>query len=306
MKYILNLLIGFVFLTSCQAQKEKLELNLIKGTIYSQNIITNSSIIQTLNGQQMNINMSNITKMTYKVIDIQNTVYNIEVRYESMIMKMSLPNGVMEFNSEKNDEKDIFSSILKTMKNKPFLIKMTRSGKINEVKNIDMVFSNMFEKLPQLSEVQKQQIKAQLMQTYGEKAFKGNIEMCSAIYSDSPVSKGDKWTINTQLESGFSGKMETIYELKEITDSECQIMGNTTIKTGDKDSYIVSNGMPIKYNMAGTMTSEIKINRKSGWILNAKIKHSIKGTGYVKDNPQMPGGMEMPMTINSEMSISEK
>ncbi len=306
MKRILNLLIGLALLTSCQAKKEKLELNLTKGEIYTQKMISNVSILQTINGQQVKMNMSINAKMTYKVTGIQNAVYDMEVRYESLIMKMNLPNGEMEFSSEKNDENDIFSTILGTMKNKPFLVKMTRTGKVNEVKNIELVFSDMFNKFPQLSDVQKQQIKGQLMQAYGEKAFKGNFEMCSAIFSDSPVSKGDKWTINTQLESGMSAKIETIYELKEITDSYCQILGNSKIETADKDAYIKSNGMPLKYDLAGTMTSDIKIDKKSGWILSAIIRQSIKGTAYIKDNQQMPGGMAIPMTMNSEMTISEK
>ena len=230
----------------------------------------------------------------------------MEGRYESLIMKMSLPNGEMKFSSEKNDEKGIFSTILGTMKNKPFLVKMTNTGKVNEVKNIEAVFSNMFDKFPQLSDVQKQQIQGQLMQAYGEKAFKGNIEMCSAIFTDTPVSNGDKWTINTQLEAGMSAKMETVYELKDITDSYYQILGNSKIETADKDAYIESNGMPLKYDMTGTMTSDIKIDKKTGWTISAMINQSIKGTAYVKDNPQMPGGMTIPMTMINEMTITEK
>lgn len=306
MKKILSLIIGFVLLTSCQAQKEKLELNLTKGEIYTQKMTSNVSILQTINGQQVNMNMSINAKMTYKVTDIQNTVYDMEVRYESLIMKMSLPNGVMEFSSENNDENDIFSTILGTMKNKPFLVKMTNTGKVNEVKNIESVFSNMFEKFPQISDVQKQQIKGQIMQAYGEKAFKGNIEMCSAIFTDSPVSKGDKWTTNTQLESGMSAKIVTIYELKEVTDTYYQIFGNSKIETADKDAYIESNGISLKYDMAGTMTSDIKIDKKTGWTMSALINQSIQGTAYIKDNPQIPGGMSIPMTMNNEMTISEK
>lgn len=306
MKKIINLFIAFILLTSCQAQKEKLELKLSKGEIYNQKMISNVSILQTINGQQVNMKMSINAKMTYKVTDIQNAVYDMEVRYESLIMKMSLPNGEMEFSSDKNDEKDIFSTILGTMKNKPFLVKMTKAGRVSEVKNIEAVFSNMFDKFPQLNDVQKQQIKGQIMQAYGEKAFKGNIEMCSAIFSDSPVSKGDKWTINTQLESGMSAKMETVYELKELSDSYYQIFGNSKIETADKDAYIESNGMPLKYDMAGDMTSDIKIDKKTGWTINAKINQAIKGTAYVKDNPQMPGGLAIPMTMNNEMSITEK
>jgi len=306
MKRILNFVLAFILLTSCQAQKEKFELNLTKGEIYTQKMISNVSIIQTMNGQQINMNMSINGKMTYKVTDIQNSIYDMEVRYESLSMKMSLPNGVMEFSSEKNDEKDIFSTILGVMKNKPFLVKMTKAGKVNEVKNIESIFSNMFEKFPQLTDIQKQQIQSQLMQAYGEKAFKGNLEMCSAIFSDSPVSKGDKWIIKTKLESGMSANIETTYELKEVNDSYCLFSGASKIETADKDAYIQSNGMPLKYDMSGTMSSEIKINRKSGWVIESKINQTIKGTAQVKDNPQMPGGMTIPMTMSNEMTITEK
>jgi len=212
----------------------------------------------------------------------------------------------LEFSSEKNDEKDIFSTILSAMKNKPFLVKMTKTGKVNEVKNIESVFSGIFEKFPQLTDIQKQQIQSQLMQAYGEKAFKGNLEMCSAIFPDFQVSKGDKWIIKTKLESGMAANMETTYELKEVNDSYCLLSGTSRIESADKDAYIQSNGMPLKYDMSGTMSSEIKINRKRGWIIESKINQALKGTAQVKDNPQMPGGMTIPMTMNNEMTITEK
>ena len=63
--------------------------------------------------------------------------------------------------------------------------------------------------------------------------------------------------------------------------------------------------MPLKYDMAGTMTSDIKIDKKTGWTMSAKISQSIKGNAYVKDNPQMPGGMTIPMTISNDMTITE-
>jgi len=306
MKRIFTLLVGLFLLISCQAQKTQLGLNLTKGEVYSQKLTSNVSILQTINGQQVNMKMSISGIMTYKVIDIKNTVYDMEVRYESLIMKMSLPNGEMEFSSEKNDENDVFSTMLGTIKNIPFLVKMTKTGKVNEVKNIEAVFSNMSDKFPQLSDVQKKQIQEQMMQAYGEKAFKGNVEMFSAIFTDSPVSKGDKWTINTQLESTMSAKMETVYEFKESTDSYYLIYGNSKIETEDKDAYIESNGMPLKYDMTGTMTSNIKIDNKTGWTIDAEINQSIKGTAYVKGNPQMPGGMAIPMVMNNEMTISGK
>ena len=303
-------ILGFVFLlllvTSCEAKKERLELNLTKGETYTQQMASSMSILQTINGQEVKTNMSVHGNMTYKVIDIQNSVYEIEVRYESLALKMSMPGGTMEFSSEKNDANDILSTLLGVMKNKPFLVKMTKTGKVNEVKNIENLFSDMFIKTPTLNEMQQQQIRQQLMQAYGEQAFKGNLEMCSAIFPDSTVAKGDKWVIKTKLESGMAANMETSYELKETEDTFYIISGISKIATADKDAYIQSNGMPLKYDMTGTMTSEIKINRKTGWVIESKTSQTIQGTAQIKDNPQMPGGMSIPMTMNNEMTVTEK
>lgn len=303
-------ILGFVFLlllvTSCEAKKERLELNLTKGETYTQQMASSMSILQTINGQEVKTNMSVHGKMTYKVIDIQNSVYEIEVRYESLALKMSMPGGTMEFSSEKNDANDILSTLLGVMKNKPFLVKMTKTGKVNEVKNIENLFSDMFIKTPTLNEMQQKQIRQQLMQAYGEQAFKGNLEMCSAIFPDSTVAKGDKWVIKTKLASGMAANMETSYELKETEDTFYIISGISKIATADKDAYIQSNGMPLKYDMTGTMTSEIKINRKTGWVIESKTSQTIQGTAQIKDNPQMPGGMSIPMTMNNEMTVTEK
>lgn len=306
MKKILNVLVVFLLLTACQTQKEKLGLNLSKGEVYHQKMNSKVSIEQTVNGQPMNINMSYNASMSYKVTDLQEGVYEMEVRYESLVMKMSLPNGEMEFSSEKNDPTDIMSIVLAYMKDKPFLVKMTTTGKVNEVKNIETIFYNVFDQFPQLSDAQKEQIKAQLTQAYGEKAFKGNIEMCSAIFSENAVAKGDEWTIHTDMESGMSAKMKSVYELKEVTDTQYKIFGNSKIETADKDAYIESNGMPLRYDLNGTMTSDITIDKNTCWTTSAIIKQSIKGTAYVKGNPQMPEGTAIPMSINSEINISEK
>jgi len=61
------------------------------------------------------------------------------------------------------------------------------------------------------------------------------------------------------------------------------------------------NRMPMKYDMAGTMTSDIKIDKETGWVLNAKVNQSINGTVYVKGTSQMT----IPMTMNNEMIYSE-
>src|SRR5690606_13797008 len=141
---------------------------------------------------------------------------------------------------------------------------------------------NQFSQLPQ---AQRDQIKAQLMNSYGENALKGNIEMVTAVYPERPVRPGEKWTVNTDLKTGMSAKLDSEYEFQKVTADHIFMKGRSKIQT-DKEASVQSNGMPMTYNLSGIMITEIKADRKTGWIEEAKISQEISGDAQIQDNPQ--------------------
>lgn len=104
----------------------------------------------------------------------------------------------------------------------------------------------------------------------------------------------------------MSANMTTNYEFSDLTSEYAFIKGNSTIKTANKEAYVNTNGMPMKYDLTGTMLSEIKVDKNTGWILEAKMNQEIKGDAIIKENPQLPNGMNIPMTMKSEMLITNK
>lgn len=304
MKTIFTLILTVFVLTSFQTQNSDLSLKLEKGKEYKQITNSKATIIQEVNGQKMNMVMTIKGTMTFLVKDITENGYNMDAKFEELSMSMQMPQGLMEFSSEKNDANDIFSTILGAMKDKAFGITMSKTGKITDVKNVEALWSTAINTFDQLPEMQKEQIKAQIMKAYGGEALKGNIEMVTAIYPDSPANRGDKWTINTKLESGMSANMTTDYEFAELTSEYALIKGKSTIVTADKDAYIESNGMPMKYDLTGSMDSEIKVDKNTGWIIEATINQKIEGDTYIKENPQLPNGMKIPMTMINDMVIT--
>lgn len=306
MRKIFNLVLLTIVWTSCQAQKADLSLNLKEGKEYRQVTNSKATIIQDINGQKMNMVMSIKGGMSYKVVTVNPSDYDLEVKYERLSMIMELPQGKMEFSSDKNNEQDIFSTLLSKMIGNTFNVKMAKNGKILEVKNIESRIESLFEDFTHIPENQLAQLKAQMTKAYGAEAFKGNIEMATAIFPDNPVNKGDKWTIKTNLESGMAALMTTEYEFSDLGSDFVLIKGNSVIETEDKDAYIESNGMPMKYDMTGSMISDIKVDKETGWIIEANIKQEIKGDAFIKENPQMPNGMKIPMTMINEMTINEQ
>lgn len=303
MRTIFTLIITSIIFTSCQSQSTDLSLRLEKREEYKQITNSKATIIQEVNGQKMNMVMTITGTMTFLVKDVNSNGYIMDTKFESLSMSMQMPQGTMNFSSEKNDPNDIFSTILGAMKDKTFEVIMSKTGKITEVKNVEALWGTAINQFEQLPEMQKEQIKGQIMKAYGADALKGNIEMVTAIYPDKPVNKGDKWTINTKLESGMSAKMTTDYAFTDLTSDYALIKGNSNIETVDKDAYIESNGMPMKYDLTGSMKSEIKVDKNTGWIIEAKINQEIKGDAYIKENPQVPNGMKIPMTMINEMVI---
>ena len=55
-----------------------------------------------------------------------------------------------------------------------------------------------------------------------------------------------------------------------------------------------------------SMISEIKVDKETGWIIEANINQEIKGDAYMKGNSQMPNGMKIPMMMNNEMTITNE
>ncbi len=291
---------------SASGQKQKLGFNLKAGETYYHLLETASLIKQEVNGQQMNIDISMSLKIAYRIINVRDSIYDMKVSYQRLEMTMNLPNGKKEFDSENSNENDVFSTILSAMTGKEFTVQMSRVGKILSVQNLDSVFGNLFDQFPQLAAEQVQQMKAQLKQAYGEKAFKGSFEMVTAIYSNAAVEKGSTWQITTHLESGMAATLQTTFEWKEKTEAYHLIIGSGIIKTLDKDAYTEISGMPIKYDLAGTMNSVLKVDPKTGWMIEAKINQLITGSAEIKDNPQLPGGMTIPMVLESKMDYSSK
>lgn len=306
MRKIFTLLFLTVAIIFCQAQKTNLSLNLEKGKEYSQITNAKTSISQDFDGQKSNMEMTINGKLIYKVLSVNTSDYDLEVWYKSLGMSIELPQGRMEVSSDRVDENNIFSIIMSKMIGNSINVKMSKNGKIIELNNFESLFDSIFEDFTDIPESHLEQIKAQMMQAYGPEAFKGNIEIVSSIFPENPVNIGDKWSIQTKLESGMSAFMTTEYELTALGPDYAMISGNSVIETEDKDAYIELNSMPLKYDLTGSMVSNIKIDKTSGWIIEADFNQVMEGDAFILENPQLPSGMKVPMTSRSETTITSK
>ncbi|WP_114936308.1 DUF6263 family protein [Mucilaginibacter endophyticus] len=285
------------------AQKVKPALKLVKGNTYYLSTLAHSVVKQTINGQLNNIDMTIEGKMSFKVLNVD-SLYYMEVNYTKVGMNMQLPNGNVAFSSDDKDTTNIMARIMAGITNKPFTATLSKSGRIRSIENAENMITSMIDGFKEVPADKKEQLKTQLSQSFGSGALKSNLEMAMAVLPEVPVAKNDKWTIKNNLQGAMSAKMVTVYQLMDITPQSFVIHGNATIETDNTAGYKTVGNLPMKYNMKGTMVSDVVVDKATGWISSSKVKQNIDGAVEIKDSPQVPGGVTFPMSVVSETSTT--
>ncbi len=269
-------------LSYANAQKTRLSLKLKEGVTYKQSMTANSVVSQEFSGANMDLSMTIKGQMSYKVRKKNKDSYDMDVHYDRLSVQMKLPQGEMTFDSESTDEADIFSQIMVAMVDKEFYVKMARNGKVLEVSGIEVLFESIRETFPFITEEQWAPIKDQVSKSYGSEAFKGNIEMVTAIFPDKRVAPGDSWMTQTKLQTGMEADIHSTYTYVKTDKNHVLITGDARIETADKEAYTDVNGVPTKYDLNGSMTSTVKIDKKTGWIIDGQIEQKLSGDVSIK------------------------
>jgi hypothetical protein len=261
---------------------------------------------QNINGQTQDVTTTIGGKMSFKVTAVKDTIFVMDVKYESLRMQIAATGVNMDINSESKDTQNPVTAILANMTHNSFNITMSNKGRVISVENFDKLLAGMFDGVPQITDEQKAQFKDQMMQSFGPKALKGSIEASTAFFPAVKVAKNDKWTIDRTLESAMSIKTTSTYTLQDITANTFVIHDDAVVAPANTAAYTEMNGIPMKYMVNGTATTDLKVDKATGWVTEAKIIQAMKGTIDIKDNPKVPGGMTIPITINLDQTITDK
>jgi hypothetical protein len=308
MRRLLILVFVTILFQAVFGQKEKLGFNLAVGQMYYQTIQSStSSELQNVNGPKFKIGFVVSVKIAFTIIGLKDSIYDITASFVQLSSVTKLPfGGGISFNSDKKDEHDTLSNVLRAVIDKPFLIKMTTHGKIVEIKNIDSIIKQALDKFPELSLAQKIQFKGQFTQSFGEDVLRENLEMVTAIYPNNPVEKGDTWTLRRDFASKVKETFVSTYQLKDKFENYNLIVGNGNIEIPNEDGYTQINGMLMKSNSTDAINKSLQVDSKTGWIIKGKINESMSGKTEVKDDPNLPAGVKQTMTTSIEITYSSQ
>ncbi|AZQ63869.1 hypothetical protein EI427_17040 [Flammeovirga pectinis] len=303
MKRFFNVLfIMLLMMMNAHAQKVDLSLKLQKGNNYNQNSISNVVINQTVNGQSMTINMDNESKSVFHVKEVKENIYIMDVYYTELEVGIQMGPEMQTFSSTKSE--DPFSTILSAMISKRFEVQINTKGKVIAVEGMDNVWEQVLAETQDIPAMQKEQVIAQLKQSYGEKNLTTNIESITAIYPSEIVKKGSTWQTKYALDNVIKAEVATEFTMASVSKTEVILEGKSTITTDPNNKeFTMTNGMLTRFDGEGTMTSTYHLNRSNGWISKCIINQEIKGDTYVKAQGQE---MKIPQTISTFIQVDDK
>jgi hypothetical protein len=304
MRNSIFLLVFFFCATILQAQNVKVSLKLEQGKVYKLVVESKTVVTQDVLGQKSNLLMRSEGTTAFRVKSFDKAGYLLDVCFEKMLFSVQTPQGLMEFSSDKKESNDIISMILSAMVNKSFVVELAANGKVLSVEGIQNIFSAIVKQYPNLSVEQGDRIRSQIMKSFGENVVKGNLNQVTAILPGKTVTKGEKWMIKSKLELAMNTNSKTTLELSEVADNYIVVKGSSDLVTADKKSEDDIFGIPMLYNLTGKIVFEVKIDRASGWPINATFDQDITGTGTIPPNDNLPDGMTIPMTIKTTNNIS--
>lgn len=207
--------------------------------------------------------------------------------------------GNITISSDDTDKSNPMTVAVHNIVNKPFTIFMKKDGSIEKVSGLEGIMSSMFDGLDSLSDMEKQQLAAQLKDSWGDEALKKNLDMTSSIYPTSgQAAINTPWKKDMSIKSVVDINANVEYTLTEATPEFNHITGKGTISV-DQDTTL--SGTPAKIALNGDLDFDIKLDPTTGWITTTNIKQNVGGEIKVSANGQ---DMSIPITTKSTITMT--
>ena len=245
-KFILHTLLLLGVMTSVFAQeKYDLRLNLEKGQTFTYQMTLNYPMIISMMGQQMEIKQAQTLTYTYKVLDVKDGNYLMEINLDRMQVFISSMGQEVNLDTD-SDAKDEATSQLRKMVNQ----KLTQwvDAKFKPLGELEGEMADDFVKEGVLS-----------------------MSIGPAFFPAEPVAQGESITVNKPLFSGSSTKYEGVVTLVAVSDTDYTLRANGKTTKTVEGLVIEGNGI-----------DNIVLDRKTGMIKNTFGTMALKGNSNVQ------------------------
>ncbi|WP_213521571.1 DUF6263 family protein [Nonlabens sp.] len=295
-KTLLLIAICCVMITTAQYD---MVYQLEKGGVYPQNLVVTSEQNQVINGQTQDITTVISTASDFVVTDIKDGIYSIDIIVKKMSNNTKTAMGTETMSSDgaaSNPMNQMFKNMIKdpikiTMNNKGVLLSFDNSAQL----------VGLTEGM-ELPEMQLLQIEGAMKKEMSAEKQLDSYHKITQLLPKEEVNIGDTWVQETTINSIATFKSTTTYLLEAVTD-ESYIITSSAMVTTPKDATTDLMGMKAKYDLSGPLKASYTIDKKTGWIKNARMEQRLDGAVLIEKSETMPQELKMTMSTTTTTLI---
>jgi hypothetical protein len=264
--------------------------------------LVRSASEQTVKGVKSNTTTLSQSGSRFEVVDVKDTVYTLKGTFGAISTKMIKDGDTID--NSKGAAGNPASELLSKINGKSYTMVMSNTGRIIETKGLDVLFDDLLKDMPVAAEAVKVMMRNSLASAYGDSAIRRSAELSSALYPAKAVKEGDSWTAeNSGGNNIMTPKVKGVYTLDKVSSSEYLISNKSTIEVKNSATPVEMNNFSMKYAVSGTMTSNSKVDRKTGMIMEMKAQQNISGVVMLKTS-SLPEEMVMPIKATNEITMT--
>ncbi len=294
--FVLLSIVAIVFAGCGEKEKHSIKLNLLEGETIKMLTAIEQDIKQTIQGNVQNVKTKITMTVDFDVTKIEGDTINMDMTYDRMAMDISMPQMNMSFDSDKEDEGNPMYQVLSQLIGKKLHMKVLTNGDVVSVSNFEKLLNDVIDNIDPQGGMNKEQIKGQLRQSFGENSVISNFKMMFGYIPPEQVGVGEKWESKTETNFMVKGTYDSQWILKEYDKDNALITGTTMINS-ERSELSMGNMMntPMEIELNGEQKAVMNINPQTGWIKTGKSDITMNGTLYLSS--QQTGDMEIPMEI---------
>src|SRR6266496_3101978 len=170
----------------------------------------------------------------------------------------------------------LVEKMLGSLKGNSIFVVINDKGSVISIDGYKEITDKIMSFIDVNNETEKNKVQAQISGLLGEGFIKNNLEQSFNIFPDSALYAGDSWTKRDTESTELKLNLTTAYTLESVKDSIAEIKSASEINNVNTAADLM--GYSATVNFKGTEKGTIKIDLRTGLLLNQKSTINVKGT----------------------------
>jgi hypothetical protein len=297
MKKLLSLTIMLTLVAGLASAQVTLNYNLSSGTTYSTKVVLEQDISQAYMGQSQDVESDQGYGIELTFTDFEDGKYSVKMVYKSIMINQ--PMTGLSYDSETaTTEPTGAAKAVASVLDRELQFTLSKTGEVSNITGFEAMLDSMAANMGITEEAQLSLFKSQMSSQYNTQSMKDQLKRTLIIFPDKELNKGDLWTEDQSVSAPFTMNIQTTYEVAAYDDETVTLNVSSDIFT--EGGELVTNGATMTPDLSGVQSGTIKIDRKTGLILEGGMEQLISGVL----NMTSPQEMEIVTEISGKTEVT--